>query len=118
MNNDMPGADEGPEATAGTGANVTDRVKEAAYTAVGLGVLGVQSLQVRRREVAKQVEPQVREAAVRLRRLASAADETVNPVLDRFESRLPDATRDLVRTARSAATDARDTILDKATRPR
>ncbi len=114
----MPGADEGPEPTEAVGANVSDRVKDAAYAAVGLGVLGVQSLQVRRRDVAKQVEPQVREAAARLQRLASAADEAVKPVLERFEDRLPDATRDLVRTARSAATDARDTILDKATRPR
>ncbi len=97
---------------------MSDRVKEAAYAAVGLGVLGVQSLQVRRREVAKQVEPQVREAAVRLQRLASAADQAVNPVLERFEGRLPDATREIVRSARTAATDARDTILDKASRPR
>jgi len=118
VNEDTPGADEDPTATAEVGANVGERVKEAAYAAVGLGVLGLQSLQVHRRDVAKQVEPQVREAAVRLQRLASAADEAVNPVLDRLEDRLPDATRELVRTARSAATDARDTILDKATRPR
>ncbi len=110
MNEDTPNPD--------VGANVSDRVKEAAYAAVGLGVLGVQSLQVRRREMAKQVEPQVREAAVRLQRLASDADQAVNPVIERLEGRLPDATRDLVRTARSAATHARDTILDKATRPR
>ncbi len=97
---------------------MVDRVKEAAYAAVGLGVLGVQSLQVRRREVVKQVEPQVREVAVRLQRLATAADEAVNPVFERFEDRLPDATRDVVRSARTAATDARDTILDKASRPR
>ncbi len=93
-------------------------MKEVAYAAVGLGVLGVQSFQVHRRDMAKQVEPQVREAAARLQRLTSAADAAVNPVLERFEDRLPDATRDLVRTARSVATDARDMILDKTTRPR
>jgi hypothetical protein len=38
-------------------------------------------------------------------------------VLDRLEGRLPDATRDLVRSARTVVTDARDTILDKASRP-
>ena len=128
VNEDTPGTDENPAqgaaraqdpwSTANAGADVTDRVKEAAYAAVGLGVLGVQKLQVRRREVAKQVEPQVREAAVRLKGLASAADEAVNPVLDRIEGQLPDATRDLVRSARGAATEARDTILDKASRPR
>ncbi len=105
-------------ATDDVGANVSDRVREAAYAAVGLGVLGVQGLQVHRRSVAKQVEPQVREAAVRLQRLASAADDAVNPVLERLEDRLPEATRDLVRTARSVATDARDTMLHKVTRPR
>ncbi len=114
----MPGADEGPRPTAGTGATMSDRVKEAAYTAIGLGVLGVQSLQVRRHDVAKQVEPQVREGAVRLQRLAASADEAVNPVLERLEGQLPDATRDLVRSARTAATEARDAILDKATRSR
>ncbi|MEN3314801.1 MAG: hypothetical protein V7605_1035 [Acidimicrobiaceae bacterium] len=92
-------------------------LKDAAYAAVGLGVLGVQRLQVRRRDVAKQVEPQVREAAARLQRLAANADQTINPVLDRLEGRLPDATRDLVRSARTVVTDARDTILDKASRP-
>jgi len=118
VNEDTPGADEGPETTDDVGANVSDRVKEAAYAAVGLGVLGVQNFQVHRRDMAKQVEPQVREAAARLQRLASAADEAINPVIERIEDRLPDATRDLVRTARSVATDARDMILDKATRPR
>jgi hypothetical protein len=110
MTENVPGAD--------AGAGVADRMKEAAYAVVGLGVLGVQHLQVRRREVAKQVEPQVRDAAERLRRLAAAADEAVNPVLERFEDRLPDATREAVRSARTAATGARDTILDKAARPR
>ena len=100
---------------------VGERMKEAAYAAVGLGVLGVQRLQVRRREVAKQVEevakqvePQVREVAGRLQRLAVTTDEAVNPVLDRLEDRLPDTTRDLVRSARVAAVDARDTVLNRA----
>jgi len=105
--------------TAGAGAG--DRVKElkeAAYAAVGLGVLGVQRLQVRRRDVTRQVEPQVRDAAQRLQRLASAADQALNPVLERIEGRLPDATRELVHSAHSVVIDARNTILDKASRPR
>jgi len=117
------------------GDQVSDRVREAAYAAVGLGVLGVQRLQVRRRDIAKRVEPQVRDAAkrvepqvrdaakraepqirdvaARLQRLAAATDQTVDPVLDRLEERLPDATRDLVRSARTAAVDARDSMLSK-----
>ena len=96
------------------GDQMGERVKEAAYAAVGLGLLGVQRLQVRRRDVAKQVEPQVRDAAERLQRLATSTDDTVNPVLDRLEERLPEATRDLVHSARVAAVDARDTALRKA----
>ncbi|MFN2607028.1 MAG: hypothetical protein ABR511_03895 [Acidimicrobiales bacterium] len=97
-----------------TDDELTDRLKEAAYTALGLGVLGVQRLQVGRRELSRQVEPQVREAAARLRRLAASADEAVNPVLDRVEDRLPDATRDLVHAARAAVTEVRDAALAKA----
>ena len=118
VSEDTSGTEEGPQSAADAAAELADRVKEAAYAAVGLGVLGLQSLQVRRREVAKQVEPQVREAALRLQRAAAVADEAVNPVLERLEGQLPDATRDLVRTARTAATEARDTLLDKAKRPR
>jgi len=93
-------------------------LKDAAYAAVGLGVLGVQRLQVRRHDVTRQVEPQVREAAQRLQRLAAAADQALNPVLERIEGRLPDATRELVHSAHSVVIDARNTILDKASRPR
>ncbi|MGI9022929.1 MAG: hypothetical protein ACR2HV_06825 [Acidimicrobiales bacterium] len=96
------------------GDQVGERVKEAAYAAVGLGVLGVQRIQVRRRDVTRQVEPQVREAAEKLQRLASAADEAVNPVLDRLEERLSDAARERVRAARGTAVEARDTVLRKA----
>ena len=90
------------------------RLREAAYAAVGLGVLGVQRLQVRRRDLNRQLQPQVRDAAARLQRLAEVTDERVNPVLDKVEEGLPEATRDLVRTARGAAVGARDAVLKKA----
>ncbi len=83
---------------------------------MGLGVLGVQRLQVRRRHLGRTPRPQVREAANRFQNLATTADAKVNPVLDRFEEGLPDATRELVRAAREAATEARDTVLDRAAR--
>lgn len=91
-----------------------NRLKEAAYVAVGLGVLGAQRLLVGRREVAKRVEPQVRGAAAQLQRLATVADERVNPVIERVEDRLPDATRGLVRSARGRATETRDAVLSRA----
>ena len=93
-----------------------DQLLDAAYTAVGLGVLGVQRLQVRRRELSRTLRPQVRDAATRLQDLATTADAKVNPVLDRFEEGLPDATRELIRAAREAATEARDAVLDRAAR--
>ena len=94
--------------------DLENRLRDAAYVAVGLGVLGAQRLLVGRREVAKRVEPQVREAAAQLQRLAAVADERVNPVIERAEGRLPDATRDLVRSARGKATEARDAVLSRA----
>ncbi len=96
--------------------DLADRIKDAAYTVVGLGVLGVQRMQVRRRDLSRSLRPQVRDAASRLQTLATEADAKVNPVLDRFEENLPDATRDLVRAAREAATEARDAVLDRAAR--
>lgn len=90
------------------------RVKDAAYVAVGLGVLGAQRLLVGRREVTKRVEPRVRGAAAQLQRLATVADDRVNPVIDRVEERLPDATRGLVRSARGRVSEARDAVLSRA----
>ena len=89
-------------------------MKDAAYVAVGLGVLGAQRLLVGRREVVKRVEPQVRGAATQLQRVATATDERVTPVIARIEDRLPGPTRDLVRTAWERATGARDAVLSRA----
>ncbi len=96
--------------------DLAERIRDAAYTVVGLGVLGVQRLQVQRRDLSRSLRPQVRDAASRLQTLATTADAKVNPVLDRFEENLPDATRDLVRAAREVATEARDAVLDRAAR--
>ena len=93
-----------------------DWLRDATYTVVGLGVLGFQRLQVQRRDLRRTLGPQVRDAATRLQDLATTADAKVNPVLDRFEEGLPDATRELVRAAREAATEARDAVLDRAAR--
>jgi hypothetical protein len=93
--------------------DLVEQLKDAAYIAVGLGVLGAQRLLVGRREVVKRVEPQVRNAAGQLQRLATATDEKVNPVLYRMEERLPPATRDLMRTARGKATGTRDAVLSR-----
>jgi len=56
----------GPPATGGLGwtidvEDLTHRAEEALYTAVGLGILGFQHLQVRRRELARSLEDIVRQ---------------------------------------------------------
>lgn len=75
-------------------------LREAMYTAVGFGVLGIQQLQVRRREVQKD-----------LARLAVEVDGKVEPVLDDLVARLPDDLRPLATQARAAALTARRVLL-------
>ena len=61
----LPGAAD-PPSTGGLGwaidvEDLTHRAEEALYTAVGLGILGFQHLQVRRRELARSLEDIVRQ---------------------------------------------------------
>ena len=51
--------------------NVTDAVENTVYTAVGLGILGFQHLQVQRRSLERTV-------AATVRQLAEQVDRTVN----------------------------------------
>lgn len=74
--------------------------KDAFYTAVGFGVLGLQQLAVRRRDLRKQ-----------LRRVAGEVEERVDPLLDDLERRLPDAPRVVVSQARVAAKTVRHAVL-------
>ena len=76
-------------------------VKDAFYTAVGFGVLGVQQLQVVRHDLRKQ-----------LRQVAGEVEERVDPVLDDLEARLPPAPRMAVEQVRVAAKSVRHALLD------
>jgi len=91
--------DDGP----GT-ADVAAWLRDALYTTVGLGVLGVQQAQVRRRDLQKE-----------LARLAVEVEERVDPLLDDVEARLPDDLRPLLTQARSAAREVQRTLLGRAT---
>lgn len=75
-------------------------LRDALYTTVGLGVLGVQQAQVRRRDLQRE-----------LARLAVEVEGRVDPVLDDVESRLPDDLRPLLAGARSAARDVQRSLL-------
>ena len=75
-------------------------LRDALYTAVGLGILGIQQVQVRRRQLQKD-----------LARLADEMDPKVEPVLDDLVAKLPDDLRPLATQARAAALSARRVLL-------
>jgi len=85
--------------------DVTARLRDSLYTVVGLGVLGIQQAQVRRRDLRRD-----------LARLAVELDERVDPILDDVEARLPDDLRPLLVQARSAARSVQRTLLGRPSR--
>jgi ABC-type transporter Mla subunit MlaD len=100
-------------------SDVNKALRDVAYIAVGLGVLGFQKAQVRRREMARKagdrtaVTTQIDEAREQLTELIRTLDERLVPVrheleerLGDFEGRLPDQARELVRSVRLLARDA------------
>jgi len=103
---------------------VTDTVRDAAYVTVGFGVIGFQRAQVRRHELTKALEGQVRTVEDQvaggrkaMAELAGHVDTYVKPVrvqletqLDGVESALPPRARDLVRQVRSAAQHTEETV--------
>ncbi len=95
--------------------------KDAAYVAVGLGVLGIQRAQVRRRELAKALEgpmaslrPPLEAARAELGKLARELDDRIDPLvtqaetrLEAVEGRLGYPARELLGQARQQARGAR-----------
>ncbi len=73
---------------------------DSLYTAVGFGVLGLQQVQLRRRELQRE-----------LAKLAAEVDEKVEPVLDDLVARLPEELRPIAAGARAAAVNARRSLL-------
>lgn len=104
--------------------DLTKLARDAAYVAVGFGVLNFQRAQVRRRELTKQLasrveslEGQLDEARGQVARLAQEVDERLEPMVAELEGRFGVAeeerlgpARDLVRQARRAARDASDQL--------
>lgn len=77
--------------------DLLSRARDASYTAIGFGVLAYQRLQVRRRELTKEVGG--KEGVVRF---VHRVEEAVDPVLDGVERRLPDQARTAFHQARTA----------------
>ena len=78
-------------------------LRDALYTAVGFGVLGIQQVQLRRRELQKE-----------LARLAVEVDGKVEPVLDDLVAKLPEDIQPLATQARAAALSARRVLLGQS----
>ena len=90
-------------------ADVTRTLKDAAYVAVGLGVIGFQKAQVRRQELNTQVEEygaKLRELAGRVEPVVTDLSQRIDPVLDDLEGRLPEQAKGFVQQARLAAKSA------------
>src|SRR2546423_11145111 len=102
-------------------ADVTKTLKDAAYVAIGLGVLAFQKAQVRRVELTKQLdeqrkqfETQASEAREQFAKLVKGIDERFEPViqeidsrLDTIEERLPQPTKTFVHQTRQFAKASR-----------
>lgn len=94
-------------------SDVTKNLRDALSVTVGLGILGFQRAQVRRRELAKQLEGPIGLYAGQIQRLVREVDGRVEPVLDQFQSRLPESARSLVGQARTVAREAQGQLLSR-----
>jgi hypothetical protein len=86
-------------------SELVNRARDAAYTAVGFGVLGFQRLQVRRRQLTKEVDKRIGEAIggrAGVGKIVRRVDAVVDPVLDRVERGLPGSARSVFHQARQA----------------
>ena len=108
--------------------DVARALRDAAYTAVGFGVLGFQRAQVRRRELTSQlqtqrpeIESQLAQARGQLADLARDLErrvepalvdvsERVEPLLDQIEARLPAQARGSWAQFRQAARQTREQL--------
>ncbi|HUQ63929.1 MAG TPA: hypothetical protein VM121_09250 [Acidimicrobiales bacterium] len=81
-------------------------ISDLARVATGFVVLGAQQAQVRRREIQKQLEPRLREAASFVGQAAEAVEERVDPAFGQIEEQLSGVTETFVREAKTATTEA------------
>ncbi len=112
----------------GAGATDLGRVaQDAAYVAIGLGVLGLQKAQVRRREIKSRLEgrhgplghavdagePALKDMAQQLARAVKDVDQTVGELIERWDAAIDPLSLRLPAGAQSAlrqAKDARDQL--------
>ena len=107
---------------------LTAKLKDTAYVAVGLGVLGFQRAQVARVDLSKNlaedtgklqaqvkaqvedvsgaVEAQLSDVRTQVAKAVSSLEETLEPVAKEVEDRLPESVKAVVASARQAAETA------------
>ena len=124
--------------------DITKVLKDVLYITVGAGVIGVQKVQVGRRELTKAVSTQLSEAKERVsgsndlfeqaktqvQKLVETAEDQMKVVedrlttveeryealLDQIETRLPEQARDIFKQSRDRAKDARTQVRSAVSR--
>ena len=93
--------------------DLVNRARDAGYTAVGFGVLAVQRLQLRRRELTKELASSGLPTTVgkAAREMVRQTEKVVDPVLDGIERRLPGPARTSLHQARVVGRIVRHTVL-------
>jgi glutathione peroxidase-family protein len=89
---------------------IADLAKEAAYVAIGLGVLEFQKAQVRRQELGcahKRAAERAKDFDVMVAHVIKVVDSTLEPVLER----LPQPAQAVVRQARETRDELRTRVL-------
>ena len=93
--------------------DLTQTLKDAAYVAVGFGVIAFQKAQVRRRELEQQLGVSTGTLREQLTKVAADAEKNFEPVveaveasLDQFEERLPEQAREVFKQVRTSAKQA------------
>jgi DNA anti-recombination protein RmuC len=94
-------------------SDLTKSLKDAAYVAVGFGVIAFQKAQVRRRELEKQFGVSTESIREQLTKVAADAEKNIEPVveaveasLDQLEERLPEQAREVFKQVRTTAKQA------------
>jgi hypothetical protein len=104
--------------------NVTTNLRDAAYVAVGLGVIGYQRAQARAEQLRAQlstqrgeIDKQVGQSRERFAKLAKDIEQRFEPVqktfeasVDSFQERLPERAKELFTQARVAAEQAQTNL--------
>lgn len=91
-------------------AQIPSALKDAAYVAIGFGVLTFQRAQVQRQELSKTVDGARESLEDRLKLVEErleAVQSDVDKLLDDVETRLPDQARELLKVARGATRSLR-----------